>query len=165
VNRSPWPWPRRGLRLVHGGRHEATNGGARTNVVCSRTVGFDYVLDHQKRRLTIVRSGSADLAQILALLDRQAADGAWSYRLLHDARGASTAPSATEVRTVAEHSRRLSLVHGPRGKVAFVTRAPALVGAMQIYAILAEEGSAVQVFWDRQEAEFWLNDGEAGTQA
>jgi hypothetical protein len=36
---------------------------------------------------------------------------------------------------------------------------------MQIYAILAEEGSAVQVFWDRQEAEFWLNDGEAGTQA
>jgi hypothetical protein len=128
-------------------------------------VAFDYVLDHQKRRLTIVRSGAAELDQIIALLDRQAADGAWSYRLLHDARGASTALSATEARTVAEHSRRLSLVHGPRGKVAFVTRSPALVGAMQIYAILAGEGSAVQVFWDRADAESWLAEGEAGSQA
>jgi hypothetical protein len=122
-------------------------------------MAFDYVLDHERRRLTIVRSGPTDLVQILAALDRQAADGAWSYRLLHDARGASTAPSSTEVRAVAEHARKLSQLHGPRGRVAFVTRAPELVGAMQIYAVLAEERAAVEVFWDRDEADRWLDEG------
>jgi hypothetical protein len=120
---------------------------------------FEYTLDHVKRRVTIVRSGPTDLEAVLAGLDRQAADGAWGYTLLHDARGATTGLDAHEVQSVADHARYLSQQYGPRGRVAFVTRASALVGSMQIYAILGGHTAGdVQIFWDRDEAERWLDD-------
>jgi hypothetical protein len=62
------------------------------------------------------------------------------------------------VKAVAEHARRLSVEHGRRGPVAFVTRASALVGAMEIYAYLSGQRSTdVQIFLDRTEAERWLD--------
>lgn len=36
-------------------------------------------LDHTSQRLTTVAAGPVGLAEALALIDRQAADGAWSY--------------------------------------------------------------------------------------
>src|SRR5262245_59753579 len=99
-------------------------------------MSFEYLLDHARRRLIIVRAGPTELLQVLNGLDRQAADGAWAYAVLRDASGATTSLDLAEVKAVAEHARALSSVHGRRGPVAFVARASALVGAMEIYAFL-----------------------------
>jgi len=121
-------------------------------------VAYEYSLDRSRRRLTIVRSGPTDLLQVLNGLDQQAADDAWSFGLLHDASASTTSLDLGEVKAVAEHARRLSAEHGRRGPVAFVTRASALVGAMEIYAYLSGQRSAdVQIFLDRGEAERWLD--------
>lgn len=121
-------------------------------------MAYEYSLDRSRQRLTIVRSGPTDLLQVLNGLDRQAADDAWSYGLLHDASASTTSLDLGEVKAVAEHARQLSTVHGRRGPVAFVTRASALVGAMEIYAYLSGQRSAdVQIFLDRGEAERWLD--------
>ena len=54
--------------------------------IVSWPMPYDYFLDHTRQRLTTVAAGPVGLAEALALIDRQAADGAWSYTVLHDAR-------------------------------------------------------------------------------
>ena len=50
---------------------------------CAVTVTYDR--DDAQRRIIIKLAGAFELPATLALVDRLAADGAWSYGLLYDA--------------------------------------------------------------------------------
>jgi hypothetical protein len=45
-----------------------------------------YECDPVTRRVNVTSTGSANLEDVLEVIDRQAADGAWSYGMLYDAR-------------------------------------------------------------------------------
>jgi hypothetical protein len=47
---------------------------------------IEYVLDHARRRLTIIGGNPLGVRDVFAWLDRQAADDAWAYRTLSELR-------------------------------------------------------------------------------
>ncbi len=118
---------------------------------------LEYEIDRERRRVTIVWHPPVDAAQVVDVVERQAEDGAWNFGVLHDTRanstntGASTGPVQTAV-------ERLTRLHGPRGPVAIIAQ-PHTVGIAQAYAIRGARTAAgdIQVFWDREEAEAWLD--------
>jgi hypothetical protein len=119
-------------------------------------VPIDYSIDHDKRRVICVWLPPIETEDLLAILERAAADGAWSYGMLHDAR-AVHADETRSTRPLMEAVNRLSHDHGARGPVAIIANADQ-VGRAEAYAIRGDrEGHAMQVFWDREHAEAWLD--------
>ena len=115
---------------------------------------FHYEVDHAARLVTVLWRNPIIVAEMIDVLERQAANGAWAYGVLHDLRQAkNAAPSA--MAPAFEASRRLSDAHGPRGPIAFV---PSLdqVGVSQMLAIKAREEQRMEVSWSRDDAELWL---------
>ena len=115
---------------------------------------FCYEVDHAARIVNILWRNPITVTEMIEVLERQAADGAWAYGVLHDLRQAkNAAPSA--MAPAFDASRRLSAAHGPRGPIALV---PALdqVGVSQMLAIKAREEQRMEVFWSRDDAERWL---------
>ena len=47
----------------------------------SSIIPYDYTLDRARRCLTIIAANPVTLTDVLAQLERQAADGGWSGRL------------------------------------------------------------------------------------
>ena len=118
----------------------------------------DYTKDDARRRIRIVGRDPISVADLIAHLDRQAADGAWGYSLLYDARGLATPPAPADLPQVVVHVQEISARHGARGPVAIVTRETATVAVGQIYSMLGERaGFRAEVFWDMAEAERWLD--------
>ena len=96
------------------------------------------------------------LADTIAVLDRQAADGAWSYGVLYDTRGGVGTPTVADVNAMVLHVGRLTTRYGPRGPVALVV-AQDLVGMGKRYAKLGHLTSLqVEMFGSVAEAEDWL---------
>ena len=117
---------------------------------------FEYTKDDEKRRIRILVRDPISEAEAIAVIDRQAADRAWDYGVLYDARSYLNR-MLSDLPKIAAHVRDLASQHGPRGPVAIVTRDATMVGVGQIYAGLGEKaGFEVQVFWDVDEAERWL---------
>ncbi len=113
--------------------------------------------------MRVVGSDPVSLTDVLELLDKQIAEQAWSYGMVHDARRVSWLPTEADVASVVAFvdlkARRL----GPRGPVAFVAfvaASAALFGMPRMYSQIAT-GSALrgEVFPDLVSAERWL-DGE-----
>jgi hypothetical protein len=50
-------------------------------------VGFSYQRDDARRQVTTVMSGTVTEGDLLAIIERQAAEGTWRYKLLFDERG------------------------------------------------------------------------------
>ena len=84
---------------------------------------FDYEVDHAARLVTVLWRNPITVEEMIDVLKRQAADGAWAYGVLHDSRQITPGPSA--MAPAFEASRRLSDAHGPRGPIALV---PSLEG-------------------------------------
>ena len=61
---------------------------------------FDYVLDRPRQRLTIIGRDPFGVSDVLAWLERQAADGAWVYCTLNDLRLTTWNPTTDEVRRI-----------------------------------------------------------------
>src|SRR5919204_646993 len=97
---------------------------------------LDYRRDDGKRRITVTSTGTVTLAEALGIIDRQAADGAWSYGVLYDVRAAEGVPTAADVHQLVLRVGTLTTRHGPRGRVAFVVRDPALTKMGHRYAKL-----------------------------
>ena len=57
-----------------------------------------YERDDRRRRINILSAGQVTTAQVLATLDRQAAEGAWSYGVLYDARASASMPTGDDLR-------------------------------------------------------------------
>ena len=115
-----------------------------------------YYVDHARQRITVIWEAPVTLAHILATFERQAAEGTWSYVTLADMRALMSAQDISQ--EIIELIQRLSQIHGRRGAVAALI-APSVISAAEKYAVAsARAGNQhTQVFWDRGEAERWLD--------
>ena len=120
---------------------------------------YSLQIDHSSRRLTIVGSEPVGLPDVLAALDRQIAEGAWSYDSLHDARFVTWLPTPDDIRVIVAYVDSNSKTLGPRGAVAFVARTGALPGIARTYSQIAS-GSAhhAEFFGDVESATHWLDE-------
>jgi hypothetical protein len=116
-----------------------------------------YERDDARRRIVVTTIGNVVLQQMLAVVDRQASEGAWDYAMLYDSRRVTSVANQTEVRIGLMHVDTLSRLHGRRGPVAFVTTMPAAYGMVRMYSTLAgQQQQSVEVFRDIGDAERWL---------
>ena len=127
-------------------------------------MSYAYLRDDVRRRLTLTFTGPLDVAEIVASMDRQAADGLWAYAVLVDARDRLGAGTAAEIQRLADHQRRLTREHGARGPVAVVTNEPAQFGMGRMFGTFVEmDGAAFGAFREITAAERWLDQQQAGT--
>jgi hypothetical protein len=119
-----------------------------------------YERDDDRHRIVAVSIGTVTLDEALAVIDRQAAEGAWSYGVLYDARAGDASPSTEDLHQLVRHVGRLTTEHGPRGRVALVVLDPALSKMARRYASLGELTALdARVFTTIREAERWLDLG------
>jgi hypothetical protein len=119
---------------------------------------IEYAVDDERRQILVRETEPVELADVIQLLDRQAADGRWNYSSLTDLRGISWIPTAQDMRRAVDSLAMLSRQHGRRGPVAFVATEPAMFGMFRMYATLAEAVPArIEVFRNVDTAKAWLN--------
>ena len=56
-----------------------------------------YERDDRKRRIVITSAGPVTAADALAIIDRQAAEGAWTYSVLYDTRAGLNLPTPADL--------------------------------------------------------------------
>jgi hypothetical protein len=123
---------------------------------------IEYARDDDRRLILATSHGVVTLADAIAVVDGQAADGAWSYGVLYDTRGGIGTPSVSDVNALVLHVGRLTTRYGPRGPVALVVTAD-LLGMGNRYARLGHLTSLqVEMFGSVEEAEAWLGGDSRG---
>jgi hypothetical protein len=124
-----------------------------------------YARDDAKRRITLTVSDPLTLEERIGAVEHQLADGAWRYALIIDARRslASATPQLTEMQAAASRLAELVAAHGPRGPVALVSRQPGVIGASAMHNSLGVKTPGVQVFWDLDDAQTFLDRLDAET--
>lgn len=118
---------------------------------------YTYHSDAATQRIRITAHAALTFDECVAIVDRQVAEGSWSYGLLYDARAVETVSDPRIGQTVADYVNSKVDVLGPRGPVAVVSRAGAVVGAGQMYAVRSAPAMDVEVFWDIDDARRWLD--------
>jgi len=118
---------------------------------------FDYTRDDDRRRIRLFARDPISVSDVQAVLARQVADRAWRYGLLIDVRLATL--RVNDNPTFLALVQQLEALHGPHGPVAVVTRKPANIAAAKAYAMQSAPTPAmeVDVFWDSDDAERWLD--------
>ena len=117
-----------------------------------------YERDAGRRRIVATSVGPVTLNDALAVMDRQAAEGGWSYGVLYDMRESDYVPTAADVHMMVKHVGMLTTRHGPRGPVALVVHDAALHAMARRYANLGKLTALdACVFTTLDEAESWLN--------
>jgi hypothetical protein len=122
---------------------------------------YTYEIDRARKRIHVRAHTALDRASLVAIIDRQLQDNAWSFGVLYDVRHVVGATSAADTRAVSAHALACVERHGPRGPVAIVTRSAEMVGAGQMYALVNAEAMQVEVFWDVDDADRWLDEQRA----
>lgn len=121
-----------------------------------------YERDARRRRIVATSAGTVTLSDAIAIIDRQAAEGAWLHGVLYDTRGSDDVPSKADLIALVQHIGRLTTKHGPRGPVALVVGKSALKGMGRRYASLGELTRAhIGIFTTIDEAERWLDAEQA----
>jgi hypothetical protein len=113
-----------------------------------------YTRDDVRRVITVVMTGQVTSDEIIAVVDRQVAEQAWSYGLLYDSLQTTLNPANVE--PVALHIRAAAQRLGRRGPVAVVTRSPGTFRIARAYAAVEDDVGPVGFFTDRDSAERWL---------
>jgi hypothetical protein len=117
---------------------------------------IDYAADEQQRVIRLTVRNPLGLGDVTGALDRQIAEGQWTWGTLVDARLTALGPS--EAGALFKAVRELVAMHGPVGPIALVTRNPEFVGSVQVFAFRSNEiNLSVEVFWDIAEASEWLS--------
>jgi hypothetical protein len=118
---------------------------------------YTYDQDDEKRRIRVTVHGAISVADGRAIVDRQVESGTWHYTLLCDVRAMPAGLGVSDIAALVRHVQERKATLGPRGAVALVARGASIVGLAQIFAF--REGFAnVNVFWDLDEAERWLDE-------
>jgi hypothetical protein len=120
-------------------------------------VTVTYDRDTAQRRIIITLAGAFELAAMLALVDRLAADGAWSYGLLYDARALTSAPTTSELQTIVDRVQVMA-ARRPRGPVAVVTPDASVSELAQLYASRLAGTVNIAVFRTLDEGRAWLDE-------
>jgi hypothetical protein len=119
---------------------------------------FAFHIDHRRSRLNVVASNPVGLSDLLEVLDRQVAEGAWSYATLHDARLVTWMPSQEAIRAIVAFVEDTSETLGPRGPVAFVGASATLAGMARMFSrIRAGSARRAEVFRNVEKAGRWLD--------
>jgi hypothetical protein len=130
---------------------------ARASAARVTVMPIHYERDDTKRRILTISEGVVTLDDTLAVIERQAADGAWTYHMLFDTRASPSLPTLEELHQVVRHVGALTTRYGPRGPVAMVVVDPALYAIGGRYQRLADlTALRVGLFTTPQEAEEWL---------
>ena len=94
----------------------------------------------------------------LAIVDRQATEGTWTYGLLYDFRQLSEPVPLADSEIVAARVREHSATKGARGPLAIVGEVPDVLRGSEGYAFVHKDaGIQLEVFWNVEEAERWLD--------
>jgi hypothetical protein len=117
-----------------------------------------YLLDDTQRRIRLVLSDPITVAELLGSVERQLADGAWSYGTLVDARIPFPAPRSSDMESFVSGVRELIAAHGPRGPVAVVARESGPISSAQMFLFFGGKTDAIEVFWDLEDARQWLDE-------
>jgi len=118
---------------------------------------FSYACDAEARIIRVVARQTLTVDDVVGIIDRQVAEGRWSFGILYDLRRVDAALSKQDAARVAEHANSMGAANGPRGPVALVA-SPQLVAARAVYAIRTKRTMLVEVFWDPDEAQRWLTE-------
>jgi hypothetical protein len=120
------------------------------------------VLDRARQRLTIIGRDPVGVPDVLAWLERRAADGSWPCGTLDDLRLVTWNPTTEEVRRILRRIVALSVTHGLRGPAAIVATHPVLFGMAHMYSALSDPTAGpVEAFYELAEAERWLDEHQA----
>src|ERR1700674_5117884 len=92
-----------------------------------------YERDDVNRRVVVTVQGPFAVADFLAVMERQRADGAWTYGMLSDLRGMTGEPAIDDLRQFLSEAARTT---EPRGPVAILATAPAIYRRACTYAAL-----------------------------
>src|SRR5439155_20075791 len=87
-----------------------------------------YARDDRHRRVTLTLMDPYTVADAFRLVERQAAERAWQYGALVDARAIADPIASADIRALVEHVRYLSLSYGRRGPVAMLTKQLVMFG-------------------------------------
>jgi hypothetical protein len=119
---------------------------------------FQFTRDDERRRIRVTLRRTLGATELIAIINRQIDEHAWSYGTLYDLRLIDRAIDRRTAIEVAEHVQKMAEQHGRRGPVAIVTRKVDVVAAGHAYALdNTRQGRAVDVFWDIDDAERWLS--------
>jgi hypothetical protein len=120
-----------------------------------------YERNDARRRIAIATLPDTTHDDVMSAVERQAAEGTWSYAVLYDARGSARTPSADEFRGLVLRVGELTARYGPRGPVAFVASSAKMAKLGRTYASVGELTALdVKVFTNIDDAARWL-DGRA----
>jgi hypothetical protein len=120
---------------------------------------IDYRRDDEKRRIVLVARGDVTVDDILAATGRQAAEGAWTYRVLYDARRRRGSLTVPELAQVADAIAEYSAQFGSRGRMAIVVPEVGGYGMAQMYTLVGSRlDGENEVFRNVAEAERWLDE-------
>jgi hypothetical protein len=119
---------------------------------------FDYERDDAARRIRVRPRRALNVYEYIAVLDRQAQEGTWSYGVLWDLSRGTQMLAQTDADLVASHVYSHLIRCGSRGPVAVVTDEHAVVSSTRAYASKTERaGMQVAVFPTVPAAEQWLS--------
>lgn len=123
---------------------------------------LEYQRDDARQRILVVATDPITPDEIVAMIDRQAAEDTWSYAMIYDFRGANWFPTTDDLSRFVARARNLSASHGPRGRVALLVARDVAYGMGRMYSVLAESaGIDANVFRSHEEAEAWLGGGSS----
>ena len=118
-----------------------------------------YARDDEHRRVTLTLVDPYTVDDTFRLVERQAAERAWQYGALVDARAIAEPIRSADVRALVDRVRHLTMTYGRRGPVAMLTAQPVMFGVARMYATLSEGvGVRVAVFTDVALAGRWLDE-------
>lgn len=116
--------------------------------------------DGATRVLTVLAEGPVDYEEIRAHVLEERATGALGYRELIDARRATVAVSADDVRRVVDLVRAEARA-ARLGPTAVVVSSEVAYGMLRMLEMLVEDVAAIRPFRDYREAVGWLAGGPA----
>jgi hypothetical protein len=123
---------------------------------------YETEIDHAAKRLFVTASDPVGLPDVLDLLSRQIAAGAWSYGSVHDARAVTWLPTLDDIRVIVAYVDNNSRTLGPRGAVAFVAAPAARFGMARMYSQIAlGSGLRAEVFQSVDAAARWLDSDDS----
>jgi hypothetical protein len=122
---------------------------------------LQYMKDDTRRRITVRVTEPFTVSDLIGVVENQLADGAWRYGLLVDARDKLNLPPINDLVALASRVSDLVAEHGPRGPVAVVSRDASTIGAAQRHVLLTAKKETIEVFWDWNDGERWLDERTA----
>ena len=123
---------------------------------------FEYVRDDAKHRIKVTVSDPLTVAELIASVEHQLADGTWQHTLIVDARRLILlTPNVSFMQSFVSYVAELVAAHGPRGPIAIVSTQSGVISSGQMYNLFGGEMEPVEVFWDIDEGQQWLDQRSA----